>query len=58
MAGMIKNLLAYEGMLKQASKDGYISREEKAMLESVSKNYNSYQKSLEKALDDGLIDEV
>ncbi|MFQ5888339.1 MAG: hypothetical protein ACE5HY_06545 [Candidatus Hydrothermarchaeales archaeon] len=49
MAEMIKNLLAYEGMLKEATKDGFISKEEKALLESVSKNYKSYQKLLEKA---------
>ncbi|MFQ6137126.1 MAG: hypothetical protein ACE5PM_08105 [Candidatus Hydrothermarchaeales archaeon] len=54
---MIKDLLAYDGMLKKAAEDGYISDEERAILKSISKNYKRYLKTLKGALKDGLIDD-
>ena len=52
---MIKNLLAYADMLKNAQKDGIISEDEERLLESISGNYGVYQKSLKDAVKDGII---
>ncbi len=54
----IKNLLSYQGMLEKALEDGFISADEHAMLESVSKNFGIYEDSLKKAVDDGVISDV
>ncbi|MEE8358609.1 MAG: hypothetical protein V3R82_04285 [Candidatus Hydrothermarchaeales archaeon] len=54
----IKNLLSYQEMLERALEGGYISEDEHALLDSISENYGIYEKSLKKAIEDGIISDI
>ncbi|MFQ5975824.1 MAG: hypothetical protein ACE5J5_05885 [Candidatus Hydrothermarchaeales archaeon] len=51
----IKNLLSYQKMLERALEDGYISEDEHALLDSISKTFGIYDNSLKEAIKDGVI---
>ncbi|MFQ6136957.1 MAG: hypothetical protein ACE5PM_07240 [Candidatus Hydrothermarchaeales archaeon] len=53
----LRNLWAYRVMFEKALKDGYISEEEHALLDTISGNYGIYESSLKDALEDGIIDD-
>ena len=55
---MAKNLHPYLQMVRKAMEDGTITREEKALMESISHGYGIYLSSVVKAREDGVIDEA